>query len=417
MNILLINKSFKTGGAAIAAQRLWKALLKLKINTHFLVYDKYTSDNRNLIILTKSRWDVFQWWFRFIYERLYFFIFQKNMSVRFSISPAISGKNISKLAVVKKSDIIHLHWFNQGFLSLKNVKELADLGKPMVWTLHDMWAFTGGCHYNDGCYNFINGCGNCPYLKKPGKYDLSYRIFRGKENLYKNVNITFVTCSNWLKNEATKAKVLEGGKIIHIPNPINVDLFCSSMPLKIRKNLSLPLHKTFIFFGAANVNDSRKGVKYLIDALNIISINTNIEILLFGKNGSLIADKLPFITHDFGLVNCVEKIIELYQAADLFVLPSLQDNLPNTIMESMSCGTPVVAFKTGGVPEMIDHKKTGYLAEYKSAEDLARGIKWVLENNKDNCLGKAGREKVLREYSEEVVAKQYIKLYESLLNG
>jgi len=416
MKILLINKSFSIGGAAIAARRLWKALLNSKVDAVFMVYDETHAKEDRLEILTNGKFGLLKWWFLFILERLYFLPFEKNKSVRFSFSPAVAGQNIACLKSVQSVDVIHLHWFNQGFLSMKNLRQIGKLQKPIVWTLHDMWAFTGGCHYNSECYNYSNDCGNCWYLKKPATHDLSYRVLQQKKGWYSNVNITFVTCSSWLKEEAEKSSVLKGKRILSIPNPIDTQLYVSANRIQIRQELKLSPEKKYILFGAANVNDERKGIKFLVEALGQLKDSIEIEVLLFGKNGNIVAQRLPFKTHNFGLIGSVPQLVRLYQAADLFVLPSLQDNLPNTVMESMACGTPVVAFKIGGIPEMVDHKQNGYLAEYKSAEDLASGIEWVLQNNPDNVFGKAAREKVIREFSEEVVAQKYINLYQSLLN-
>jgi glycosyltransferase involved in cell wall biosynthesis len=221
-----------------------------------------------------------------------------------------------------------------------------------------------------------------------------------------------------MAENASRSALLRDLPVYAIPNPIDTSYYFPVQKEKVRQKLNLPPGKKLILFGAGNLNDHRKGLSFFLEALAFCRIGKEeAAIVVFGKNSDIMKSQDHFTVYDFGRIYSTGKMKELYQASDLFVIPSLQDNLPNTIMESMACGTPVVAFKTGGIPEMIDHKKTGYLAEYKSAEDLARGIKWVLENNKDNCLGKAGREKVLREYSEEVVAKQYIKLYESLLNG
>ena len=162
------------------------------------------------------------------------------------------------------------------------------------------------------------------------------------------------------------------------------------------------------------MSDARKGLRYFVDSLSFVDLD--IDLVVFGKNSHLALSHDKYKVYDFGLISSSELMKELYQATDIFILPSLQDNLPNTVMESMACGTPVVAFRVGGVPEMIDHKVNGYLAEYMSAEDLARGIEWVLKNNENNVLGKSAREKVVREYSEEIVAKKHIQLYESLLN-
>lgn len=414
MKVLIINKSYFSGGAGIASGRLFKTLCQSGIDVSMMVYDTSSGDDRKLIILTKSFAKKILWWFHFLVERIYFLPFEKNKTFRFAFSPAVSGVDISTHKSVVDADIIHLHWFNQGFLSLDSLKKLIATRKPIVFTLHDMWGFTGGCHYAGDCEQYKEQCGNCFYLKRPNWNDLSYRGLQKKSLIYSNANLTIVTCSNWLGSKARESSLLKDKKILTIPNSIDINFYDQRQKDPIREKLKLPLGKTLVLFGAANLSDARKGLRYFVDSLSFIDLD--IELVVFGKNSHLALSHDKYKVYDFGLISSSELMKELYQATDIFILPSLQDNLPNTVMESMACGTPVVAFRVGGVPEMIDHKVNGYLAEYMSAEDLARGIEWVMKNNENNVLGKSAREKVVREYSEEIVAKKHIQLYESLLN-
>jgi glycosyltransferase involved in cell wall biosynthesis len=415
MKIVLVNKSDSVGGAAVACRRLQKALIKIGSDAKLLVQEK-NDDDQAVKATGTGFWQKKMVFLLFALERLYFLLYEASKEIRFAFSPAIAGENIHKNHLIKNADIIHIHWFNQGFLSLKSLKKLIALNKPIVWTLHDMWAFTGGCHYNGDCENYLDNCGNCPFIKKPSKKDISYKILKKKRVILKDANITFVTCSNWLKEKAKKSSLLQDFKVISIPNPIDKKQFYPMDKKVIRQKLSLPTDKKLILFAAANISDKRKGLSYLLKALELMEGNsskhTDFEILTFGKSDSKIFNNLPFKVHDLGILSKVEKIAEAYNAADLFVLPSLEDNLPNTIMESLACGTPVLAFKTGGIPEMIEHKKNGYLAAYKSVEDLKNGIDFFMDHPQPETLSENAVEKVQRTYSEELVAEKYMKVYE-----
>ncbi|MCF6242802.1 MAG: glycosyltransferase family 4 protein [Bacteroidales bacterium] len=419
MKILLVNKSDKTGGAAVACKRLHTALNKVNVDAHLMVEEKKTNDEK-VIDLSPNHIRKKLNFIRFAYERLYFLPFEHSKELRFAFSPACAGQNIHRHPAFINSDIIHLHWFNQGFLSLNSLKNIVHSGKPIVWTLHDMWAFTGGCHYAGECFNYQQNCGNCPFLKNPKEKDLSYRILKKKISIFKNANITFVTCSKWLKDKAQESALLKNFKILNIPNPINTEEFYPTDKIKIRKKLKLPNNKKLLLFAAANINDKRKGLKYLIEALQIYhseNQNQEIEIITFGKSDNRVFKNLSYKVHHLGILSKVEAIAGAYNAADVFILPSLEDNLPNTIMEALACGTPVLAFRTGGIPEMIEHKKNGYLAEYKSVNDLKNGIEFILNHPQKNILSKNALEKVKNEYSEEIVAKKYFEVYNYLLEN
>ncbi len=417
MKILLINKSDKIGGAAVACERLHTALNKANIDTKLLVEEKKSND-KNIIDLSPNNLRKKLNFIRFITERMYFLPFEGSKNIRFAFSPAFAGQNIHKHPVFINSDIIHLHWFNQGFLSLNSLKSIIQTGKPIVWTLHDMWAFTGGCHYSGTCTNYQQNCGNCPFLKNPKEKDLSYRILEKKKEIFKNANVTFVTCSKWLKDKAKNSSLFKNFNIVNIPNPIDTQEFYPLDKIKIRKKLKLPVNKKIVLFAAANISDSRKGLRYLLDALQIFykeNTNQNIELLTFGKANDDVFKSLAYKAHHLGTLSKTEQIVEAYNAADVFVLPSLEDNLPNTVMEALACGVPVLTFKSGGIPEMINHKENGYLAEYKSAEDLKNGLHFILNYPQWEMLSKNAQKKVITEYSEKVVAQKYIEVYNSLL--
>lgn len=419
MKVCLINTADNGGGAAVASKRLLHAL-KDKITIHLLVQDKKSASSA-IISTVKYQWDCWVAQFNFLKERLLFIAFyEKNKSVRFAFSTAISGVNISHKQAIKNADILHLHWTNHGFLSIHNLKQLFKLRKPIVWTLHDMWAFTGGCHYAGTCDHYLDSCGECMYLKKPQTNDISHLGWLHKQSLLKeNSKLLFVACSQWMAENARKSSLLKGHTILHIPNAIDTNLYKPLEKSPLKKHWEVSPDSKIILFGAANINDKRKGIAYLIEALNMLKIKhpqtKSIEIVLFGKNNSLDCTILPYPAVDLGVISSQQDLIELYNIADVFVLPSLEDNLPNMVMEAMSCGIPVVAFNQGGIPEMIDHQQNGYIAEYCSSEDLSEGIYWCLSQNQLDIKTNA-REKVIKNYSEEVISQQYLKAYQSLLN-
>ncbi len=420
MKVLIINKSKVSGGAAVAANRLFEALKTNGTDVKMLVEDAVdeTDDVQCIANTTAKKKKAFR---RFVLERLFFFPREKSKAVRFMFSPAKVGVDISQHPWVQEADIIHLHWINHGFLSLKGLKKLFTLNKPIVWTLHDMWAFTGGCHYAGACENFVTGCGNCPFIKLSGKRDFSSRLNRRKQKIWDNTLINTVGCSNWMRNLAQKSSLLTAHNNTSIPNPIDTNIFTSLDKNKCREEFGLPLNKKLILFGAANVNDPRKGFKELVHALAFLDVRfpdliKELELVVFGKCKKQEMNKLPYKWHKVNFISDTNKIAKLYNCADAFVLPSLEDNLPNTVMESLACGVPVVAFNIGGVPEMINHKETGYLAIEKNSDDLAKGIHHVLYENNTAYMQSSAKYFVADNYGTRIVAQQYNKLYTSLLS-
>lgn len=397
MKILILNTSERTGGAAVAAGRLEKALLRVGVSVSKIVR-KDTKLNR----------------LRFYWERLIIFLCNGlNRKKLFMVSIANTGEDISSNPLVKEADIIHLHWINQGFLSLNNIKKLVELNKPIVWTMHDMWPCTGICHHARDCKRYQEKCGSCIFLDSKGN-DLSTKIYNRKLSLYKLANITFVGCSQWLTNRAKQSRLLENKLVCSIPNPIDVSLFRQKGQKEVRNLLGLPLNKKLLLFGALNATDRRKGIEYLITSLELLD-RQDVELVVLGQVKENIRNMFSLPIHSIGYLSDELKIVDLYNAVDMFVTPSLEENLPNMIMESMACGTPCVGFRVGGIPEMIDHQVNGYVANYKDSKDLANGIQWVLEHKEPQTLSEACIKKVKENYCEEIVAKQYIDLYKRLL--
>ena len=374
MKILIVNTSERTGGAAVAANRLMKALNNYGVKAKMLVRDKET-DALTVSELPSSphqRWN-------FLWERLCIFLRMHSRKHLFEVDIANAGSDITRLREFQEADIIHLHWINQGMLSLSGIRKILRSGKPVVWTMHDIWPATAICHVTLDCRNFTTKCRNCRLL--PGKgsaHDLSASVWQKKQRMLEGENIYFVACSRWLESEAKKSALLEGQKITSIPNPIDTHIYKRGVKAEARKRLGLPLDKQLVLFASLTA-------------------------------------QLPLEAYPLGYVNDEKRIVDVYQAVDVFVLPSLSENLPNTIMEAMACGVPCVGFKVGGIPEEIDHQRNGYVAAYRDAEDLARGIRWILTEADAETLSRQAVEKVVRHYSQQSVAMKYLEVYQQAM--
>ena len=403
------------GGAAVAASRLNQALRKHGLDSQLLVYRAQRLES-GVTAWADTPWKEKLFWARFSAERLRFLPHEIDKSVRFAFSPAAVGVPIERHPLVQRAEVINLHWINFGFISLAGLERLFRLGKPIVWTIHDMWAFTGGCHYSRGCERFRTHCQFCPYLKKPGEYDLAFELFEKKKELLAIASVTFVSPSRWLCQLTQQAALTRHLPALTIPNPIDTALFSPKNKAEIRRKLGLPLDKNLILFAGANTQDPRKGFVYFQEAMNSLAgESAGTEIVFFGKSQPGAYRELALPVHDLGKLSDPARIVEAYAAADVIVVSSLEDNLPNMVMEAMACGTPVVGFENGGIPEMIDHQTNGYVADYRSAQSLAEGTRWVLENNATGILSQNARQKVLETYAEEVIATQYQELYDALV--
>ncbi len=416
MKVLIVNTAERKGGAAIAANRLMKALCRNGVEAKMLVRDRATDDERVVALPAdmKRKW-------HFLEERLRIWTANGfNRGNLFSVDIASSGTDITKLQVFKEADVIHLHWVNQGMLSLEGLRAIFASGKPVVWTMHDMWPFTGICHYSDGCDRYMAQCGECPLLSHPGEYDLSRKTFDRKMSIYAGANIAFVACSRWLASLARKARLTEGHCVTDIPNAIDTELFSLHDKAEARLRLNLPADRQLLLFGSMKTTDKRKGIDYLIGACRLLAdkhpaLLDRLGVVVLGAASAEYTESFPFPIYCLDYVSDERELVDIYNAADLYVTPSLQDNLPNTIVEAMSCGTPCVGFDTGGIPQMIAHRVNGYVARYKSAEDLAEGIYTTLYESDYDELCRNARSEAVAQYSEPVAAARYIRVYESLI--
>ncbi len=416
MRVLIINTSERIGGAAVAASRLMESLKNNGIKAKMLVRDKQT-DQISVVGLQRN-W--LQVW-KFIWERIVIWKanrFKKNNL--FAVDIATMGTDITSLPEFQQADVIHLHWINQGMLSLADLRKILQSGKPIVWTMHDMWPCTGICHHARECTRYYDECHHCFFLYSGGsRKDLSTRIFRRKQELYKLAPITFVACSRWLEERAKKSSLLAGHTITSIPNPLNVNLFKPRNKQNARNKCHLPQEGKLILFGSVKITDKRKGIDYLVESCRLLAekhpeLKESLGVVVFGNQSQQLANLLPFRVYPLDYVKNEHELVNIYNAVDLFVTPSLEENLPNMIMEAMACGVPCVGFNVGGIPEMIDHLHNGYVAQYKSAEDFANGIHWILTEPEYAELSEQACRKAVANYSENIIAKRYTDIYNNI---
>ena len=414
MRVLIVNTSERAGGAAVAANRLMEALTNNGVKVKMLVRDRQ-GDSISVVSLPRS--PLLRW--HFLWERLIIFLYSHfSRKHLFDIDIACSGTDITRLPEFREADVIHLHWVNQGMLSLGDIRRILQSGKPVVWTMHDIWPATSICHLTLGCRSFASHCHHCKYLPGGGgKGDLSAKVWRRKQKLLSGQTVSFVACSRWLEGEAKASALLRGQTIKSIPNPIDTRTFCPGSQTEARQQEQLPQHKKLILFVCQRTTNPYKGMQYLIDACQQLAeqypeMRQETGIVLLGGHADEVAQELPFESFPIGYVSDEARIVRLYRAADLFVLPSLSENLPNTIMEALACGVPCVGFRVGGIPEMIDHQKNGYVAAYQNAGDLARGLRWTLYEADRQALAAAAVHKVAQNYSQSSVAVRYIEVYQ-----
>jgi glycosyltransferase involved in cell wall biosynthesis len=402
-------------GASRAANRLHQNLLNQDIDSKMCVLTKFTSDPT--VIGPRSTMSRGAGFARPVIDSLPLNLLYRNRpNTPWSIGwlPGDVLKTIRR----EKPDIVHLHWIGGGMLS---IPQLGRIPCPIVWTFHDMWGFTGGCHYAGNCTRYKDQCGQCPQLRSSRTSDLSRWIWNRKAKYWKNTNLTIVTPSIWMAQCVKESNLLKERPVYPIPNCLDIDTYHIIDKNEARKLFNLPQGKKLLLFGAVNAaSDSRKGFHYLQPTLQGLAQRNrdlDIDLVVFGASESPDSPNMGFKTHYMGTLSDDVTLALLYSAADVFIAPSVQDNLPNTVLEATACGTPSVAFNVGGMPDLVEHQNTGYLANPYSTEDLRRGIIWILENeDRYRTLAHAAREKAEREFSPEIVAKKHINLYNDILN-
>ena len=411
MKVLIINQSIYDGGAARAAHRLFTGLVNRNVDVTFLSLDRKVNQDKELTFFSSFKRDL-----RKVGPKIES-VFINRYRNKFKSSFSISRFNILNTAKVineMNPDIVHLHWINSGTLT---IKEISQIKAPIVWSLHDMWPFTGGCHYDLDCGLYKKECGTCKVLNSNKLNDLSKKLLSNKQKWFSQIdNLTIVALSSWLEGCAKSSSLFRNKRIVRLPNPIDVSVFDKVDKYVAREILTLPRDKKLLLFGAMYAtSDPRKGFNELINALSYLDKN-KYEVVIFGASHYSNKTDIPLNLHLVGQLNDDISLKLIYSAVDLTIVPSLQENLSNVIMESLSCATPVVAFNIGGNSDLIEHKVNGFLAKPYKSNELAKGVDWIIEGNNNEEIKKNSRMKVLENFSEDVLIPQYIELYRSILN-
>lgn len=414
LRILHVNTYDQEGGAGLAAWRIHQGLQRLGTASRMLVQTRtsgdasvYERDTRLARALAV---------FRPYLDMLPLLFYRHRQQTHWSVEWFPS--QIIRQIQILDPDIIHLHWICRGFV---DVPSLASFQKPVVWTLHDSWAFTGGCHVPGDCQNYKDRCGRCPQLRSRHAWDLSRWIWNRKRKFWQDKPLTIVTPSRWLADCARSSSLFKQRRIEVISNGIDPSQYRPVEKQQARTILGLPQERKLILFSAMNATyDINKGFRHLETALRQLAEagwNECMELMVVGQSVPSTPVNTGLSTRFLGVLRDEISMRLTYSAADVTVMASAQENLPNAIMESLACGTPVVAFKVGGIPHLVEHQANGYLAQPFSIDDLSAGLSFVL-SDEDRWRGLSGRarNKIESEFNADKIARQYLTLYEQLLS-
>lgn len=330
--------------------------------------------------------------------------------VDFIFSTGFLGINFQDLQAYKEADLIHLHWINNNFI---NMKELKSIDKPIVWTLRDMWPMTGGCHYSFDCDKYTTYCSFCPQLNSKIEKDLSNLIFRYKKNSIPS-HTQIVGISNWISQEARKSTLLKKMQIKTISNNVNVDIFKPYDKKSLQSSFGFPQHKTILLAGANNIHDPYKGFDKLVEITNSLCPQ-KFFLCIFGEADKNHMKNLGLPYRLMGRISSDEQLNKIYSSADIFLAPSIQEAFGKTLVEAMLSGTPVICFDATGPKDIVSHKIDGYKVVPYDSREFKRGIEWILENY--DSLRNNAIKNARHKFSSHNIAKEYIKLYNELVKN
>lgn len=415
MKVVIINKSDSTGGAAVVSFRLMEALREAGVDARMLVAEKRTDSQYVVQAAPPARLK-----HAFLTDRLDIFRSLKfNRRNLWKVDTGAYGVPLWRHPLVRHADVVCLNWVNQGFLSLKGVGKILSLGKPVVWTMHDMWNMTGVCHHAGDCNRFTHHCGECPLLgSAAAPEDLSNRIWHRKHDLYRNSKITFVAVSRWLASRAAASSLMHNADMRIIPNAFPI-------PKPVEENERESADgKVRIIMGAARLDDPIKGLPVLIKATRHLAADpqgVDYELLTYGSIKNSDALKEIAIPHrHLGILKGSDALRCAYMQADIVVSPSHYETLPGTLVEGQAFGCIPVAFDRGGQRDIIEHGKTGILVEYSEDEDEAAGC--FAEGIRTAAAALSAdrrremRHSVIKKFAASSVASRYITLFTDLLN-
>ena len=411
LKLTFISKSDLRGGAAIVTYRLVEALRNLGVDARMLVCEKFSHSD---FVRVCAPFRTIQ--FVFLKERLEIFV--KNgfkRSSLFKMDTAWDGLPLCTHPWVKDADAVFLGWINQGMLSLKGIRRIASLGKPLIWIMHDMWNMTGICHHAEGCTGYLRECGDCPLLdQKANHNDMSHRVWEAKRKLYSLDKIKFVAVSSWLAGKAAESKLMRDMPVEVIPNPFLISENEEENKGRERENGTVR-----IIFGAARLDDPIKGLPVLKKSLEILrstypNIASNLELVTFGafKNvDNLRGFAIPHV--HLGLLKGANEIKNAYMDCDIVVSTSDYETLPGTLVEGQAYGCIPVAIDHGGQRDIVDHLRTGWLAPWNDSPSIraglvAEGIVWAYKNVENQALHEKMRKSVESKFRAEEVAQKIL---------
>lgn len=406
MKILHISAANSSAGAGIACVKLHEALLNENVQSKILFLNKQSIDIVNTSFYENSKLKKIKRILLTFADRFFLKYYTKKKTEIFS--PGLFGINISTNIEVQNADIIHLHWINHAFI---DIKDLLKLNKPIVWTMHDCWVFTGGCHYFSSCDNFKEACGRCQVLNSGKHNDLSNYVFERKKKYYPKLNIQFLAISSWMKEQAKLSTLLKNELINVIPSGIDCNVYKLRDTSGLRERLNLKTNDTVVLMGAQHLNSPFKGVQLSVDALNQYH-DKKLKIITFGGGEVFLSNPLHEVIN-FGFVSNAREMANLYTVADLFLCTSVAEGFGMTVAEAQCCGTPAIAFEETGPSDIISHKSTGYLAKFKNVDDVVNGLSYCLNSEFD-------RKKISIEsetkFSIKNCAIKYNSIYKQILS-
>ena len=403
MKTLHINSYYGKGGAALLMKILAKNLEQNRNIDQFFIVKEFFDEKTEKIFQTKDISNVFG------YKKFFRIMSEQGFLYRFlPLETHFILKKTREIA----PDIIHIHNLHGGYFQTNLLPKLAKIA-PIIWTFHDMFPITGHCAYSFECEKWKTGCGNCekldiyPSIKK----DRTKLLWKYKNNIFNSANFTIVTPSLWLK-KCVEQSFLKNKDIRLIYNGINLENFTKTDRFEARKTLKLPEDKKIVLFSAnGGVKNPFKGGKFVFQAFEKLKNRNDILFLNIGGNSNIESENWL----DFGYVSNPEIMAKLYSAADVYLFPTLAETFGMTVVEAMSCGLPVITFETGGVPEIVENNKSGFVVEYKNGEMLTSALEKLLE---DNDLREKMAENAIeasKKFSSERMALEYMQLYEELL--
>jgi glycosyltransferase involved in cell wall biosynthesis len=411
LKIVSVNTSDSGGGAAIAARRLHAGMCAAGADCELWVQTRRTQDRG----ISGG-----QGWLHELYAQARLLLDQLPVlrSLRFregQFSPAwLPGTLASRIAAANP-DVVHLHWIAKGWMKIEDIGEW---NAPTVWTLHDMWPFTGGCHYDAGCERWRQQCGSCPTLRSAATNDVSRWVHVRKQRRYRASKLHVVCPSRWLADCVRGSSAMSHCDVSVIPNGLDLNLFRPRNRLASRQRLGIPPATRLIAFGAMNsTDDHRKGFRHLVQALaSLDGTSGDVRLLIYG--GRVDPGSIGNLTvHNVGHVADETRMVDILNAADVFVAPSEQDNLPNTVVEALACGCPVVAFDIGGMPDLVVPGRTGMLAKPFDAAHLAECIQHVLGDQvSEGGMRANAREHAEAHYGLDIITARYLALYNTLVD-